>query len=293
MKHVFIINPVSGHGNYQEVIKWVEKHFDKNDFAIHITKYQGHAKEIAASYDKDVILYSVGGDGTAFEVVNGMNLENEFAVIPVGTGNDFFKMINYKKDIISLLEDTVFKGVVTPVDLGQANEHLFLNCMNIGVDADVNARANELKNKLMIPRSMIYMAAALEEVIKMKPVHLEIINPKFQYKKDISLLSVMNGRYYGSTFKSAPQALINDGLLDVCIVDGIGRLRAATLIPKYQKGKHEDLDIVEFKRITELEIKSDKIVNIGCDGEVFQTDHVKIKIHQGALKYRLPQGVQL
>ncbi len=293
MKHVFIINPVSGIGNYKKVIAWVEKHFDAHDFDIHITKYRGHAQEIAATYEKDAILYAVGGDGTAFEVVNGMSFENEFCVIPVGTGNDFFKMIPYEGEVIDLLRDTVYGGTTDHIDVGQVNDHYFLNCANIGVDADINAHANSLKGKLMIPRLMIYMVAALKEVMKMKPVKLKISNDVFEYHKDITLLSIMNGRFYGSGFKSAPKALIKDGLLDVCIVDGVGRLRAMKLLPKYMKGKHENFDIVEFKYVTELDIQADKEVIYGCDGEIFKGNHLKIKHHPGILKYRIPKGVKL
>lgn len=288
MKHVFIINPVSGVGNYKRVVSWVEKHFEANDFDIHITKYHGHATEIAATYEKDAILYSVGGDGTAFEVVNGMHFENEFCVIPVGTGNDFFKMMDYKGEVEDLLRDSVYGGVVHNLDIGQANGKYFLNCANIGVDADINALANQLKGKLMIPRMMIYMVAAIKEVSRMKPVRLKIFNDDFKIDKDIALLAVMNGRYYGSGFKSAPSAKLDDGLLDVCIVDGVTRRRAMTLIPKYAKGEHEGLDIVDFKRVDNLEIKAEKEVIYGLDGEVFRGEHLKIKLHKGILKYRMP-----
>lgn len=288
MKHVFIINPVSGVGHYKRVVAWVEKHFAKHDFDIHITKYHGHATEIAAMYEKDTVLYSVGGDGTAFEVVNGMNFENEFCVIPVGTGNDFFKMIQHDGELEELLRDTVLGGQVKRLDVGQVNEHYFLNCANIGVDADINALANDLKGKFGIPRMMIYVAAALREVVRMKPVVLEISNDDFHIKKDVTLLSVMNGKYYGSGFKSAPQAELDDGHLDVCIVEGITRTQAMSLIPKYMKGQHENLDVVDFRYVDKLRIQSKKEVIYGCDGEVFRGKELNIKLHKGMLKYRMP-----
>ncbi len=288
MKHVFIINPVSGIGNYKRVVVWVEKHFASHDFDIHITKYQGHATEIARQYEKDAVLYSVGGDGTAFEVVNGMSFENEFCVIPVGTGNDFFKMIDHEGELEELLNDTVLNGKVTNIDLGQVNDHYFLNCANIGVDADINALANEMKGKILIPRMMIYVTAALREVVRMKPVRLSIFNDDFKIDKEITLLSIMNGRYYGSGFKSAPKAKLDDGLLDVCIVEGLTRRRAMKLIPKYAKGEHENIDVVEFKHVDNLQVKSEKEVIYGCDGEVFKGKQLNIKLHKGKLKYRMP-----
>ncbi|HZJ87371.1 MAG TPA: diacylglycerol kinase family protein [Erysipelothrix sp.] len=292
MKHVFIINPAAGEGKYQKVVSWVERNFSENDFSIHITKYPGHAKEIAAMYEKDTVLYSVGGDGTAFEVVNGMNFENELAVIPVGTGNDFVKMVPYKGDIIQLLEDTVFKGHVEKIDIGQANEHLFLNEANIGLDARVVASADKFRGKTMVPRTMIYLAAAIKEVFRMEPVKLDIYNDDFKRHKNVSLLAIMNGQYYGSAFRSAPQAKINDGLLDLVIVDEISRVKAFSLIPKYMKGKHEGLDIVEFLKVKDVTIENKEGMIYVCDGEIFTAHKIDIKIHPGKLKYRFPKGVE-
>ena len=266
MKHVFIINPTSGVGKYQEVVSWVEKHFEEENFDIHITKYAGHAKEIASRYGEGVVLYAVGGDGTAFEVVNGMNFENEFCVIPVGTGNDFFKMIPYEKSIEELLHETIFESKTEYIDLGQVNEHYFLNCANMGVDADINYRANRYKDRATIPRPMIYIASAIREVFTMKPVYLTINGKDFEIEKDISLLAIMNGRYYGGAFMAAPKAKINDGLLDICIVDGIKPVKAFPLISKYMKGKHENLDIVEFKNVDELDVKSKDVIVYAPDG---------------------------
>ncbi|NLW14659.1 MAG: diacylglycerol kinase family lipid kinase [Erysipelothrix sp.] len=292
MKHIFIVNPTSGVGNYKDVTAWIEANMLGLDYKIHITQYEGHATEIAKSYDKGVILYSIGGDGTAYEIINGMSFENEFCVIPVGTGNDFYKMINTKKEIFELLHDTVHGGHVSPVDVGQVNDRYFLNCANIGVDADVNARANGLKGTI-VPRLLIYLVSTLREIMTMKPVRLHIFNNEFSYDKDITLLSVMNGKYYGSGFKSAPNAKINDGLFDLVIVDAVSRTRVINLLPKYMKGTHLDLDVVEVKEVDHVEVKSQVPLTIGCDGEIFKSDHLVFKMHKGILKYRLPKGIEL
>ncbi len=293
MKHVFIINPTSGEGNYKKVISWVENNIQKENYEIHLTKYPGHAKEIAAQYTQDTVLYAVGGDGTAFEVLNGMHFDNELAVIPVGTGNDFVKMIPHSLEIEKLLEDTVFGGHPEIIDIGQANENLFLNETNIGLDARVVASADKYKGKTMIPRTMIYIAAALKEVFKMKATPLKIYNDDFKYEQDTTLMAIMNGQYYGSAFRSAPNARINDGLLDLIFVDEISRMKAFSLIPKYSKGKHEHLDIVTMHKVKEVTIENPNGMLYVCDGEIFTTSTLNIKIHRGKLKYRLPKGANL
>ena len=63
MKHVFIVNPTSGKGNYQVLVDWVKNNLDESSYDLVYTNYVGHAKDIAESYGSDVILYAVGGDG--------------------------------------------------------------------------------------------------------------------------------------------------------------------------------------------------------------------------------------
>lgn len=290
MKHVFIVNPTSGVGEYKKVLEWVSRNFQKEDFEIHVTKYPGHATKIAAKYDKGNVLYAVGGDGTAFEVINGMNFDNEFAVIPVGTGNDFFKAVNYDKPLEDLLYETVYQGEVTMIDLGQINDYYFLNFASVGLDSDINYRAERLKENKLIPRKSIYIVSALREIATIKPKQIEIFNDSFNLKKSITLLSIMNGRFYGGTFNSAPQASLVDGQLDICIIDAVSRRKAIALMPKYMRGTHTDLNEVTTLKLKKFTIKSRSPFKFSADGEVFQYDRINIKVHEKILKYRLPKS---
>ncbi len=293
MKHVFIVNPVSGVGAYKQVLEWVSRHFQRENFEIHVTKYPGHARNIASMYGKGNIIYAVGGDGTAFEVINGMDFENEFALIPVGTGNDFFKSIDYDKPLEDLLYETVFDSQTCMVDIGQVNDHYFLNFASLGLDANVNYRAEKLKGKKFIPRKSIYLVSALPEIVKIKPTHIELYNEEINIKKDISLLSIMNGSFYGGSFHAAPNASLVDGLLDVCIVDPLTRSRAAVLMPKYIAGTHENLKEVTMLKLKGFTIDSPTPFKYAADGEVFESDSITIRIHEKMLKYRLPNSVVL
>lgn len=293
MKHVFIINPVSGVGEYKKVMEWVAHNFQKKDFEIHVTKYPGHAKSIASQYGAGNILYAVGGDGTAFEVINGMDFNNEFCVIPVGTGNDFFKMIPFEGSLEDLLHATVYQAKTEMIDIGQVNDNYFLNFTSIGLDADVNYRAEKLKENKLVPRQAIYMVSALREIATLKSYTIDLVSGDLDIQKDISLVSIMNGKYYGGAFKSAPMASITDGVLDVCVVDGLTRRRASSILPKYMKGTHVDLDEVNFYQLQEFEIRSKKPLKYSADGEVFVSDILKVKMHHAKLKYRLPESINL
>lgn len=287
MKHVFIVNPTSGKGNYKVLVDWVENNLEKDAYDLVYTNYVGHAKDIAESYGPDVILYAVGGDGTAHEVLNGMDQNATLSIIPTGTGNDFYKMIGNKKDLVSIIEKTVLHGVTRKIDVGKVNGNLFLNSTSIGVDADVNLRANKMRMKY-IPRQFVYLISALREVFSIKTYNIEIKENGTVKKNPIALLSVMNGMFYGNGFKSAPEAKIDDGLLDLCLVSPVTTRRAFVLLPKYNQGKHLKLKEVTYRKIDKLEIMSEQPLVVACDGEIFETNHLQIEVVKDYLNLRIP-----
>ncbi|HEY4537973.1 MAG TPA: YegS/Rv2252/BmrU family lipid kinase [Erysipelothrix sp.] len=292
-KHVFIINPTSGTGKYSEVESIIKEYFKEAQelCIIHHTEYVGHAKQIARLYDENHILYSVGGDGTAHEVLNGLNEGVEMAVIPVGTGNDFWRMIDYDKDLNAIVIDTI-EGVSVNIDYGLANGNRFLNCANIGIDAEVNKFVNNVRSK-WFPRNIIYIYAAIIEAIRYKPVLLNIDTKDQKMQKKIILTSFMNGKWYGGGFKSAPKAHLNDGLIDVCVVDDLPMRRVFKLISKYYKGEHLDIPEVTYLRVEEVNLSSDRSISLGCDGELFEYNDISIKVVKDGLKLRLPREAKM
>lgn len=285
MKHIFIVNPTSGNGDYRRIVKWLNENLDPSIYEVHYTEYAGHATEIASRYKEGVYLYSVGGDGTAFEVLNGLNLEVPLSLIPAGTGNDFFKMFKFDGSLEELVKKSIENQNIIKVDFGEVNGKRFMNCSNIGVDADVNAYANNIRPK-HISRKFVYAYSAIVKIFTMKPTKLNIIADGETINKDITLFSIMNGRWYGNGFKSAPNALVDDGLFDVCMVDALSIPRALFLVAKYFKGTHLGLKEVDLKHLKRLTISSDKPITYGCDGEIFTDDVLEYQIHENALKLR-------
>lgn len=291
MKHVFIINPTSGRGHYKKVVEWLENNFELNNddsYEIRYTEYKGHATEIARSYS-DAIIYSVGGDGTAHEIVNGINPESHLAIIPVGTGNDFFRMYETKGTIEDILERTVKQGKSIKIDVCEVNKRKFLNCSNIGVDADINNCANQSKSKSWL-RNFVYLRCIIKCVARMQPTYLEIKNDKVDIKQNVTLFSVMNGSWYGNGFKSAPQAVLDDGYFNVIIADELKISQVLKLIKKYKTGNHLNESVIHTEKLEEFRLKTNTPVNYGCDGEIFQSDSLHYKIHKQHLNLRVPNG---
>ncbi|AMC94197.1 hypothetical protein AOC36_09440 [Erysipelothrix larvae] len=292
MKHIFIINPNSGIGEYKEVQQWIEKHQHDTgfDYEVFETQYVGHATEIASTFDDpNVVLYSCGGDGTLHEVLNGIGLNSQLGVIPVGTSNDFWRMLNFSGNIDEILTELVFNGHETKVDIGVSNGERYLNCANFGLDACINRDVN-LSTNTVVPRRMLYLYYAVKNIFKMKPVKYELeMNGKTRHV-DAILTSIMNGRYYGNGFKSTPDARIDDGLFDVCVVDPISILEAFNLLPKYMKGTHVSHKKVHVEQTQALTIRSMAPILYGLDGEIFEATQLEFSIEKHALRLRVPRG---
>lgn len=292
MKHIFIVNPKSGNGQYVKVIEQIENYFTSSeDYEIHMTEYEGHAKVLAAQFSKDVRLYSVGGDGTAHEVLNGLEEGIAMGVIPAGSGNDFNRNIIPKRQFDTIVQDMV-EGRAIDVDYVLFNNKKQLNCANVGFDAIVNKNVNASKLTLL-PRKFLYALFALKGLIDKNTIDIEIECDGKVSHHTVLLTSFMNGRFYGGGFQSAPTANLQDGLLDVTLISNVSRLRILKLLPVYYQGKHLGIDIVNAFRTSSITIRSAQVMDVGCDGELESLKEFNLKVVPQGLQLILPQGSSL
>ncbi|MFA5604129.1 MAG: diacylglycerol kinase family protein [Bacilli bacterium] len=259
MKRVFIVNPVSGNGRALNIIKALKEVCDTEnlDYQIIYTEKPGDAKKVAEKFCssfEDIIVYSVGGDGTLNEVVNGIAMSNTvLGVIPAGTGNDFYKTI---KKSNRLFEE---------VDVGKVNERYFINVASVGIDAKIANRANELKKKKFLSGIVYYIAIALE-LANMESIKLKIDDRDFFEEK--TLLAICNGRYYGNGMMISPNALINDGMFDVYEVNKLTRLQTLKMFKLLLQKKHEESNLIEHYQIDYLNVDSPVPLICNVDGEI-------------------------
>jgi len=297
MKFVFIVNPTSGKGKaltFVDMIHTVCK--DQGIlYDVIMTEYKGHATEIAKKYtlSDDVVLVSVGGDGTIHEVLNGLADKVKMAILPAGTGNDTFRMLaTHLSDPKEILIETL-KGKFVSIDVGLANQRRFINCATMGMDADVNELAETIGKKLPIPRTLVYIVSAL--IVVMKPRYIDLtldINGQTIKQKSI-LVAVMNGKWYGGGFTPAPAAQLQDGLFDVYLVDKAPFFRILKLLPMYMKGTHINEKEVLFIRSDACDLSTDKMTRVGTDGEVSLQTKVRFRMMKGSLSLLVPKSSEL
>lgn len=291
-KHIFIINPEAGKKKALDLSDYIYENFE--EALIVETEYPGHASEIAKEYaGPNNILYSVGGDGTLNEVINGV-MESEYsevttvADVPCGSGNDFIKCFTNIKDPVTLLEHYKRLRMKT-VDVGVINGRSFVNISSVGFDAEIVLGAKKFKRLPLISAEFAYIISVFATLIKLKDYKIKL-SIDGEKPRDISVLFVTmaNGNYYGGGMKAAPNAIINDGLFNFCLVDKITRREVPFLLPKFIKGKHEHLKPVHIIQGKKLIITSDQPLPINMDGEIALSDHVQVEIIPNALKFLVP-----
>ena len=272
MYHVFIINPISGNKNGLKAAKIIEDYCVENKllFKIIYTNSNNNAQEIASYYknNKNVIIYSVGGDGTLNEVINGMHdgIAN-LSIIPTGTGNDFYKCV--KK----------FNG--NKIDLGKVNDKYFINIASIGFDAEVANLANTYKEK-NLPNKLVYILSLIKNYFSYKNIEVR----SNERKKCITIFTVCNGSYYGGGFKINPNAKLDSGLFDIVEADSLNKLQILNLLTKLAKSNHLTDKKINYYNTDNISIESNIPLICNVDGEIIKDNKFNFIIKKQAIEYK-------
>lgn len=304
MEHIFIINPVAGKGKYQQGIENNINRYLKNkdiDYDIYMTKFKGDAKRFVISKCEEYVpcvFYSCGGDGTLHEVVNVACNYNHVSVglIPCGTGNDFVK--NFENTMnFQNIEDQI-EGESVSLDLIKINNKYAVSVCNVGFDADAALNMHNFKKIPFVSGTGCYILSVLYCLLKSLGKNLEVELDSGEKIKDKFLLGVVaNGHSYGGGYKCAPLAKINDGIMDVCLVKKMSRLKILGFINSYKEGKHLENDNIKsyitYEKCKNVKIKSDNPINLCIDGENYIYDDVDIEVVHDILKFWIPKGSKI
>ncbi len=298
MRYVFYINPTAGKGNAQEgIIKSIEDYFsDKNDnFKIHITNSVGDAQTQAkreAQTGEQVRMFACGGEGTVFEVVNGIaGYDNvELGVIPCGSANDFLKFFKTRDEFLDIQQQ--IDGEAVEMDLIKAGDKYCLNGCSVGMDAVVASRMSSFKRLPLVSGSFAYTLAIARTFLGKLGITADISLDGGEYERRDCLFAVVaNAPYYGGGYKGAPDAVPNDNQLDFTLVDKISKLKILKFLGIYKKGQHKRLDCCTLKSCKSMEFKSQKPIPVNLDGEIVETTNMKFELVNKAVKFVVPKRI--
>ena len=294
-KILFIINSKAGKTEFDIKKEDIEETFRKagrlSEIEVVNTRYKNHTKYLIDAFDTlkydEKIVIICGGDGSLNELVNvAYGKDMTLGLIPTGTGNDFAKNFDYESFTLNSLLNFKTKKI----DLIKVNDFYSINVTSLGFDTQVLKRAYDYLDKNPKLGKKAYGLAVLKSLNKINCENLElklelVDGSNFEIKGDYLISAICNGGFYGSGFNPAPEAKIDDGVLNLLLADKIPFIRFVPLIKKYKEGRHK-----ESKYINEILVKSGTIRSknkfiANADGEIFKTDEIKFQVLPKALNW--------
>ncbi|NLK39039.1 MAG: diacylglycerol kinase family lipid kinase [Clostridiales bacterium] len=314
MKYYFVVNPAAGKGNRFEMlidsIRRVCDNYTLNgqeiDYEVYVTTDVGDAETYVSYCCKNAAMlpvrfYACGGDGTLSEVVNGaVGYENaEVGVIPAGTGNDFVRNFTNQKNFKNI--EYQLRGIPQKLDLIQYETNngvrYSVNMINVGFDGDVAAKVAQIKRNPLIRDGFAYITGIGIVLLSKLGVKMNLtLDGMAMPAREMLQLAVGNGRFYGGGFKAAPKASLDDGMIDLCMVDCISRATFLRLVRSFKNGEHLENPhtkrIVTYKQCREIEIAFDGERDICIDGEIERAEWIRLSSMPYVLNFLVPYDSQ-
>lgn len=284
---MFIINPISGGKKKDRVPDLVNSHF-KGDATIVFTEGVSHANEVAAraigEYD---MVVAVGGDGTINEIASALvGSKTILGVVPCGSGNGLSRFLQIPMDIEDAIEN-LNAGDIALIDSAQANGKPFFNMAGMGFDAHISEVFSHGKHRGFIS----YIKSSLREVINYKPQHYHLEIDGKIYERQAFMISFANSSQFGNNAHVSPQASVQDGLLDVCIIKPFPLYRFVGLVIRMFNKTANKSPFVEIIKGKHVKVKRKAKGPIHLDGEPEIAEaEVKIDILPASLNIVVGSG---
>lgn len=294
MIRLVILNPMAGSGKGIKYLRGIENIFinikkegliPNDKVCIELTKRIGHATEIAKEYIEkyanEIVVYVVGGDGTLSEVAEAVKYLDRVSivVIPKGTGNDFARTVNSYRSMRKIIRRSLEEKAVR-VDSISVGKRTCANVLNAGLDAAIADNMNLFRKWPFVSGSMKYKLAIAYTIFGARKYKLKIRVDDAIYKGVYTLIAIGNNKYYGGGIKALPYAEIDDGALDVCLIDSTTLIQKLFFLPKFSKGKHEGIKLVKLLKGKEVSVVSTRKMPVSIDGEIIYTNRFKAKIEE-------------
>lgn len=298
MKHIFVFNPFAGPGT-----------FSRENLALKLEQLGVDFEIFVCAEDDDIItyvsnrckqtpdtalrFYACGGDGTVKQVANGIvGMKNaEFSVYPIGSGNDFVKYYGGKEKFLDL--EALCNSEAHSIDLIRVGNEYSINVTNFGFESAVAETMSKVRRKKIIGGKNAYTTGIVKAIFTaMKNKGSIFVDGKLINDGSFLLCTIANSSYVGGSYKCAPKAVTNDGLLEVSMVKPISIFRFIQLIGSYKEGTHLDdprfSDILSYRRAKSIHVTADKEFSICLDGEIRMVRDFTAEVVHNAVKFASP-----
>lgn len=292
MKTLVLVNPAAG-GRRSQLLPQVLGYLGSlganfevlstNDAA----ELEQAARQAAAKGLKCVV--AAGGDGTAHRVIQGLvDSETALGLLPLGNGNDLARSLAIPTDPF-LACRVLVAGSTRQIDLARVRgaADAYYACVgSVGFDAVVNRMANERRTFFRGP--MLYLASAIRALLRFEPIRLELSSDGGNFSGEAMFAVVANSRSYGGGLRIAPEARLDDGWLDVLIVERMSKFELLDTLPRLLRGTHTRKPAIRSWRARTVELRAPVGADFFCDGEFLAWLPLGIEVAPRALGVVVP-----
>jgi len=297
MKHIRISLNGKGAGNPQVRAAINRIREEGQPLEVRCTWEGGDAARFAqeALNDGVDLLIAGGGDGTVNEIVNGL-LEVDQApkmalgILPLGTANDLARGCGIPLDPYEALK-LATTGDPVPIDIPSANGVYFANVASGGFGAEVTVGTNPQLKKAM--GGGAYALTGIVTAAKMEPYSGRVVSAEESAEGSFIVMAVGNARQAGGGFQVTPNAILNDGLMDVVAITDFQTKDIGLVIQEYQDFKNKNNQFVHYRQVPGFEIEVSGKLPINLDGEPHRWEHITFEILPKCLPVVLPEGCPL
>ncbi len=292
-----IVNPSAGGGKSARLAPEMERTLREHGLSVRRvdTRDLDHARETAAAaaHGGETVV-ALSGDGLVGVIADVLRAIPGalLGVLPGGRGNDLARVLEIPEDAKEACA-TIANGTPRPLDLGLVREtteegdgRAFVGIASAGFDSDANRIANEAPPWL---GGLVYAYGALRALISWRPARfeLELANGERHTAEGYSV-AVANSRAYGGGMFVAPEAMLDDGLLDIVLSERTSKLRFIANLPRVFKGTHVELPEVRVLRSSEVTVSSDRPFQMYADGDPIGALPVRVSALAGAVTVIAP-----
>jgi YegS/Rv2252/BmrU family lipid kinase len=294
-----IVNPTAGGGKAGRVGPAVEQRLREQGLTVHRlqTRDIAHARALACDAARaGETVVALSGDGMIGAVADALRAVPGavLGVLPGGRGNDLARVLGIADDPLQACA-TIAHGVPLAMDLGEVFEagskepgRAFVGIASVGFDSDANRIANEAPAWL---GGLVYAYGALRALLSWRPAHFEIELEPPGERRPFTAYSIgaANSKAYGGGMRAAPDAMLDDGLLEVVVVESVGKLRFLTrILPKVFSGTHVREPGVSVFRANEIAVSADRPFTMYADGDPIGELPLRVRAVPGAVTVLVP-----
>ena len=284
-----IVNPQAGGGRAGRQLASVQAALDARGLAHQVkpTRSLDHARELglAAGVGGGLVV-AFDGDGLIGAVAHALaQADGVLGVLPGGRGNDFARALGIPLKASAACE-VLRSGQVREVDLGQVGSSTFIGIASCGFDSEANRLANETR---LVRGNLVYVYGALRALISWRPARFEVTLDTGEHRTLTGYtVAAANSKAYGGGMMMAPQASLQDGLLDVVLVGDVAKPRFLRLLPTVFKGAHVNQPNVHVLRAREIEVSADRPFTMYADGDPIAELPATVRALPRAVRVMMP-----